>query len=60
MCEFCIDSAGGSGEGEFNQFSILYGTTPIVVLFVVLILWSLRIYLESSLNHSKNKVKTHE
>ena len=60
MCEFCMDVANGGSEGEFNQFSVLYGTTPVVVLFIVLILWSIRIYLESSLNHSKNKVKIYE
>ena len=54
MCEFCVDNAGG-GEGEFNQFSNLYGTTPIILLFFVAVLWSIRIYLESFLRNSKNK-----
>lgn len=55
MCEFCMSTANGGSEGEFNQFSGLYGITPIILLFLISLLWFIRIYLESYLQNNKDK-----
>lgn len=51
MCEFCMAAANGGSEGEFNQFSGLISITPAILLFLILLLWKIRIsthiYLQS-------------
>lgn len=43
MCEFCMTVANGGSEGEFNQFSGLFSITPVILLFIILLLWKIKI-----------------